>query len=89
MRRTCGSWRGAPCASGSTSSAPRLAVATPRNCSWGPRNILYCKSLWEIISWAQVTFPWGSESRAQVGADVFAWQFVHAARGLKTDDDGN
>jgi hypothetical protein len=22
--------------------------ATPRNCSWGPRNIYYCKSLWNI-----------------------------------------
>jgi hypothetical protein len=23
-----------------------LAIPAPRNCSWGPRNIYYCKSLW-------------------------------------------
>jgi hypothetical protein len=25
-----------------------LAIRAPRNCSWGPRNIYECKSLWKI-----------------------------------------
>jgi hypothetical protein len=28
---------------------PPLTMATPRNCSWGARNMFYCKSLWEIF----------------------------------------
>jgi hypothetical protein len=26
-----------------------LAIRTPRNCSWGPKSIYYCKVLWKIL----------------------------------------
>jgi hypothetical protein len=43
----------------------------PRNCSWGPRNICYCKSLWKIFLGPR-SHSWGSESCAQALALVNA-----------------
>ena len=54
-RGRCGR-RWSPCSpsTGSTSgcttpSKPRLAVPTPRNCPWGPRNIYCCTKLIKIV----------------------------------------
>jgi hypothetical protein len=47
----------------------------PRNCFWGPRNILYTNSLYNIFLGPQITF-WGPESRARSRALAFDRRWI-------------